>query len=66
MTAYIPNEWYRDIGNKDAVSKLFADIPDTDIFSVGFDLNQSVIDKLSELGEETILKHYQEGYFVVG
>ena len=66
MTAYIPNEWYRDIGNKDAVSKLFADIPDTDIFSVGFDLNQSVIDKLSELDEETILKHYQEGYFVVG
>lgn len=66
MMAYIPNEWFRDIGNKDAVSKLFADIPDTDILSAGSDLNQSVINKLSELGEKTILKHYQEGYFVVG
>ena len=60
MMAYIPNEWFRDIGNKEAVSKLFADIPDTDVLSAGSDLNQS------ELGEETILKHYQDGYFVVG
>ena len=66
MMAYIPNEWFRDIGNKEAVSKLFADIPDTDGLSAGSDLNQSVINKLSELGEETILKHYQDGYFVVG
>lgn len=66
MMAYIPDEWFHDKKNRKTVSRLFADIPDTDILYAGSDPCQSVEKKLAELGEETILKRYREGYFIAG
>lgn len=66
MMVYIPDEWFHDIGNRDAVSRILSDIPDTDVLPIGLDPGQDIEKQLSELGEETILKHYQEGYFKVG
>jgi hypothetical protein len=52
---YIPDTWFKNLKNQDAVFDLFDKYSDvTDI-----DQNETISQRLNELGETIILEHYE-------